>query len=302
MLVAARLRERVYYVAFAGEFKDAKSFCVLIVPCERCKAAYQQCYATAWCIGEKLCGPICARKYLQSSMPMSRSPVLAKISSGSRIPRGMLTTFPLESARPIVAFMKKIIVAVGSTRKPKLRAVMKALDAFAPKLVPDGDFEVVGVEVESGVSPTPSSCEELMRGARQRVEALVRLARESSKPWRFFVGLEGGLEVLQDDRTRRVFLESWAYVSDGARGFYGRSGGIELPEELAHEVLERGFDLSEAIDRFAGAVGIRDGQGAWGVLSRDLIHRDESFRVAVITAFAPFYNARMYGRAARSAG
>ncbi|MFI5094372.1 MAG: DUF84 family protein [Candidatus Acidiferrum sp.] len=197
--------------------------------------------------------------------------------------------------------MKKIIVAVGSTRKPKLQAVTKALSAFASKLVPDGDFEVVGVEVESGVSPTPSSCEELMRGARHRVEALVLLARETRKPWRFFIGLEGGLEVLQDDRSRRVFLESWAYVSDGARGFYGRSGGIELPEELAHEVLERGSDLSDAIDRFAGAVGIRDGQGAWGVLSAELIQRDESFRVAVITAFAPFYNAKMYGRAVRSA-
>jgi inosine/xanthosine triphosphatase len=213
----------------------------------------------------------------------------------------MLTPFPLESARPIVAFMKKVIVAVGSTRKPKLRAVTEALNAFAPKLVPDGDFEVVGVDVESGVSPTPTSCEELMRGARQRVEALVRMARESGKTWRYFVGLEGGLEVLQDDRSRRVFLESWAYVSDGTLGFYGRSGGIELPEELAHEVLERGFDLSDAIDRFAGAVGIRDGQGAWGVLSGDLIQRDESFRVAVITAFAPFYNAKMYGRAARTA-
>jgi non-canonical (house-cleaning) NTP pyrophosphatase len=140
-----------------------------------------------------------------------------------------------------------------------------------------------------------------MRGARQRVESLVRLARETRRPWRYFVGLEGGLEVLQDDRSRRVFLESWAYVSDGTRGFYGRSGGIELPEELAHEVLERGFDLSDAIDRFAGAVGIRDGHGAWGVLSADLIRRDESFRVAVITAFAPFYNAKMYGRAARTA-
>jgi inosine/xanthosine triphosphatase len=197
--------------------------------------------------------------------------------------------------------MKKIIVAVGSTRKPKLRAVTEALKAFAPKLVPDGDFEVVGVEVESGVSPTPSSSEELMRGSRQRVEVLVQLARETRKPWRYFVGLEGGLDVLQDDRSRRVFLESWAYVSDGARGFYGRSGGIELPEELAHEVLERGFDLSDAIDRYAGAIGIRDGQGAWGVLSSDLIQRDESFRIAVITAFAPFYNAKMYGRASNAA-
>ncbi|MGB2623779.1 MAG: inosine/xanthosine triphosphatase [Candidatus Acidiferrum sp.] len=198
--------------------------------------------------------------------------------------------------------MKKIIVAVGSTRKPKLRAVTNALDAFAAKLVPDGDFEIVGVEVESGVSPTPSSYEELMRGARQRAEALIQIAREARKPWRYFVGLEGGLEVLQDDRKRRVFLECWAYVSDGTQGFYGRSGGIELPEELAHEVLERGFDLSEAIDRYAGAVGLRDGQGAWGVLSGDLIQRDESFRVAVITAFAPFYNAKLYGRAVNAAG
>ena len=91
--------------------------------------------------------------------------------------------------------MKKIIVAVGSIRKPKLRAVTEALNTLAPKLVPDGDFEIVGVEVESGVSSTPSSSEELMRGARQRAEAVALLARETRKPWRYFVGLEGGLEV-----------------------------------------------------------------------------------------------------------
>lgn len=140
-----------------------------------------------------------------------------------------------------------------------------------------------------------------MRGARQRAEALVRVAREERKAWNYFVGLEGGLEVLQEDRARRVFLESWAYVSDGTRGYYGRSGGIEVPEELAHEVLERGFELSDAIDRYAGAIGIRDGLGAWGVLSGELIPRHESFRLAVVTAFAPFYNGRMYGRATRTA-
>jgi inosine/xanthosine triphosphatase len=197
--------------------------------------------------------------------------------------------------------MKKITVAVGSTRKPKLRAVSEALREFASKLVPDADFEVVGEEVESGVSSTPTSCEELMRGARQRAEALVLVAQEKRKPWNYFVGLEGGLEVLQEDRARRVFLESWAYVSDGTRGYYGRSGGIEVPEELAHEVLERGFELSDAIDRYAGAIGIRDGLGAWGVLSGELIPRHESFRLAVVTAFAPFYNGRMYGRATRTA-
>ena len=199
--------------------------------------------------------------------------------------------------------MEKIIVAVGSTRRPKLRAVMEALEAFASRLAPAGEFEVTGVEVPSGVSHTPTSSEELMRGARQRAEQLVRFAREGNQPWRYFVGLEGGVEVLQDDRSRRVLLESWAYVSDGTQGFYGRSGGIELPAALAHEVVERGFELSDAIDRFAGAVGIRDGQGAWGVLSGNLIARQEAFRVSVIAAFAPFYNAKVYASgAAASAG
>jgi inosine/xanthosine triphosphatase len=207
--------------------------------------------------------------------------------------------------------MEKIIIAVGSKRGPKLGAVTEALDDIGPLLPEDGEFEVVGAEVESGVGHTPASSGELMRGARQRAEALVRLAQEKKEPWNFFVGLEGGLEVLEEvagaankkEKTRekaierRVFLESWAYVTDGKKGYYGRSGGIELPEALAYEVLEKGTELSVAIDKFAGSVGIRDGQGAWGVLSANLISRQEAFRVAVIAAFAPFYNAKMYSGA-----
>src|ERR1700694_926961 len=205
--------------------------------------------------------------------------------------------------------MKQITIAVGSKRGPKLSAVTEALQSFSAALARDTQFEVVGVEVESGVSHTPSSREELMRGARQRAEALVERARQEGAAGQYFVGLEGGLDVvregiaademlrhsgLQQSGHRRVFLESWAYVSDGARGHYGRSGSIELPDALAHEVLENGVELAIAIDRFAGAVGIRDAQGAWGVLSINFITRQEAFRVAVIAAFAPFYNMKLY--------
>jgi inosine/xanthosine triphosphatase len=196
------------------------------------------------------------------------------------------------------AFMEKILIAVGSTRRPKLNAVIQAVDAFASALAPGAEIEVRGFEVESGVSHTPSSCAELMRGARQRSEALAQLAPDGRKLRRYFVGLEGGLDVVQEASGQRVFLESWAYVSDGTRGHYGRSGAVELPEALAQEVLEKGIELSVAIDRFAGAAGIRDSQGAWGVLSGNLIDRQEAFRVAVVAAFAPFYNARMYRIAA----
>jgi len=209
--------------------------------------------------------------------------------------------------------MEKITIAVGSKRGPKLNAVTEALQSFSASLAPDAQFEVVGVKVESGVSHTPASRDELMRGARQRAEGLVEMARRDGTAWQYFVGLEGGLDMvregisademlrhsgLQQSGHRRVFLESWAYVSDGARGHYGRSGSIELPGALAHEVLENGVELAVAIDRFAGAVGIRDAQGAWGVLSNNFITRQEAFRVAVIAAFAPFYNMKLYRAAA----
>jgi inosine/xanthosine triphosphatase len=211
--------------------------------------------------------------------------------------------------------MAKIIIAVGSKRGPKLNAVKDALDSFGASLSPGNELELIGLEVDSGVSHTPASREELMRGARQRAEALVQRARESGAQWHYFVGLEGGLDVLYGDtspdktlqypdlvnRPRRVFLESWAYVTDGREGHYGCSGAIELPDVLAAEVLENGTELAVAIDRFAGAVGIRDAQGAWGVLSNELITRQETFRVAVVAAFAPFYNKKMYKAAAVSA-
>jgi inosine/xanthosine triphosphatase len=205
--------------------------------------------------------------------------------------------------------MTTVTIAVGSKRGPKLHAVTQALESFSMALAGGAELEVVGVEVESGVSHTPASRDELMRGARQRAEALMHSARENGALWHYFVGLEGGLDVvhegvspdellrhsrLRENGHRRVFLESWAYVSDGSRGHYGRSGSIELPEALAHEVLENGVELAVAIDRFVGSAGIRDAQGAWGVLSNDFITRQEAFRVAVIAAFAPFYNERMY--------
>jgi inosine/xanthosine triphosphatase len=191
--------------------------------------------------------------------------------------------------------VSELIIAVGSTRKPKLAAVRDAVEGMSDLLAADTSIEIVGVEVESGVNHTPLSCEESMRGARQRAEWLQQVAKREAKPWNYFVGLEGGLAVIEDGE-RRVFLESWAYVSDGTRGHFGRSAAVELPEALAEEVFVRGTELSIAIDQFAGAAGIRDAQGAWGVLSGNKITRQEAFRVALIAAFAPFFNQPMYRR------
>jgi inosine/xanthosine triphosphatase len=191
-----------------------------------------------------------------------------------------------------------LIIAVGSARKPKLAAVREAVGGMITLLPAGTSIEIVGVEVESGVNHTPLSREESMRGARQRAEALKKIAQKEAKPWNYFVGLEGGLDSIAEDGERRVFLESWAYVSDGTRGHFGRSGAVELPESLAEDVFVKGTDLSVAIDQFVGEAGIRDGQGAWGVLSGNRITRQDAFRIAVIAAFAPFFNLNIYRKTA----
>lgn len=190
--------------------------------------------------------------------------------------------------------MPGLVIAVGSTRKPKLAAVSEALGQIAALLSPETSFEIVGIEVETGVSHTPASPEELMRGARQRAEELQSIAKQSGAGWNYFVGLEGGLDPIEENGRQRVFLESWAYVSNGHRGHFGRSGAVELPQVLADQVLLQGAELSAAIDEFVRQSGIRDAQGAWGVLSANRITRQESFRIAVIAAFAPFYNEKLY--------
>ncbi|MHB8755695.1 MAG: DUF84 family protein [Candidatus Acidiferrales bacterium] len=191
--------------------------------------------------------------------------------------------------------MTKIIVAVGSTRRPKLNAVWEALTVFGPNLDPNAAFKVVGEEVESGVRHTPLSRSDLMTGARNRAGALAKHAKSANLPWDYFVGLEGGLDVISDGGSRSVFLQNWAYVADAhGRGAYGQSGSVPLPDVLARQVVDDDIELGVAIDTFAGGHGIRDAQGAWGVLTRNMITRQDAFRTAVINAFAPFFNATLY--------
>lgn len=195
---------------------------------------------------------------------------------------------------------ERMVVVVGSLRRPKLAAVERAMKALAGHFgnVADGQLtaaDVIGREAASGVGHTPMSRDELMRGARGRAENLIELARKEGQRWDYFVGLEGGLDVVSEGNLRRVFLESWAYVADSTgRGFFGQAGGIEIPEVLAAEAMTNGVELSDAIDAFAGQRGIRDAQGAWGVLTKNLVTREDAFYMALLNAFAPFVNEKMY--------
>ena len=76
----------------------------------------------------------------------------------------------------------------------------------------------------------PLSVKEIMTGAYNRVQNLKEQFRQSSHKPDFYVGLEGGFfaEVLPEQK-RWYFLQSWVYVSDGERGYFGASGATTGP-------------------------------------------------------------------------
>src|SRR5690348_18427098 len=111
--------------------------------------------------------------------------------------------------------MKKIIVAVGSTRRPKLNAVWEAVSVFGPTLDPNSQFEVIGVEGESGVRHTPLARADIMACGRNRAEALAELASQETLTCEDFVGLEGRLAVVGIGGFRRAFLVHWSFAGDG---------------------------------------------------------------------------------------
>ena len=188
-------------------------------------------------------------------------------------------------------------VAIGSTRAPKVEAVKEAWEIFSSKIVgaTDEAIEFAPFNVPTQTPDMPITVEQLMSGARERAERLMLQLKREKAEADFYVGLEAGFNVVDPRGARRhVFLESWVFVSDGHEGYFGHGGGLPVPRAISSQVLDRGIELGIVIDLFAQQQDVSSQQGAWGVLTRDIFNRQHAFVVALIAAFAPFYNPEAY--------
>jgi len=188
-------------------------------------------------------------------------------------------------------------IVIGSTREPKVKAVKEAWEVFGPKLLDDLEEKTTfpSYDVSNGVPKMPLKVAELMDGARNRAENLMlQLKREKSEA-DYYVGLETGFNVIgHEGPHRRAFLESWAYVSDGYKGYFGHGGGLFVPSIIADPVIDRGIELGIVMDRIADQADVGNGKGSWGILTQGIMTRQSAFVVALIAAFAPFYHPEAY--------
>ncbi len=168
-------------------------------------------------------------------------------------------------------------IIVASTNPVKIESARRGITALF------GQAEALGVEVVSGVSDQPFGNEETLRGAINRAQAARSLHPEAD----FAVGIEGGVEELDDD----LLAMAWVVIIDRA-GKMGkaRSGSFVLPREVTALIKFEGLELGDADDRVFGKSDSKRKNGSVGLLTGDVITRADFYTPAVTLALIPFKN------------
>jgi inosine/xanthosine triphosphatase len=171
--------------------------------------------------------------------------------------------------------MKTIIVA--STNPVKIQAALAGFQAMFPAET----FTVQGVSVPSGVSDQPMSDEETLAGALNRARA----ARQHLPDADFWTGIEGGIEEKHGD----LWAFAWVAVLGNNLTGKGRTAAFTLPHEIA-DLVRQGVELGIADDRVFGRSNSKQGNGAVGILTDDVVDRTRYYVHAVVMALVPFKN------------
>lgn len=146
-------------------------------------------------------------------------------------------------------------------------------------------FEFIGKEVVSGVSDQPMTNSETLQGAKNRAKNLQTLYPDGD----FFVGIEGGIQHTKDE------MEAFAWIVIRNKHIIGKAqtSTFQLPPKIA-ALINEGIELGHADDLVFRRKNSKQGNGAVGILTNDIIDRVEYYRHAVILALIPFINKDLY--------
>lgn len=176
---------------------------------------------------------------------------------------------------------KHIIVA--SKNPVKIAAALNGFQA----MFPEDTYTVHGVDVPSGVLDQPFSDSETLQGAFNRA----RNAREKDSQADYWVGIEGGVEDTPDKRAGSLQSFAWVVVLDQKERRFGkaRTAAFYQPEEIA-KLVRGGMELGHADDVVFGRSNSKQHNGNVGLLTGDIIKREDFYVQAVILALIPFKN------------
>ena len=176
--------------------------------------------------------------------------------------------------------MKRIYI--GSANPVKVECTRKGFEEVFTDI---SEFEFIGNSVPSGVGDQPMTNGETLLGARTRAENL----KEKFHDGDFFVGIEGGIQVIGNE------MEAFAWVVILSGNIVGKAqtSTFQLPYKIV-ELIHQGVELGHADDMVFQRNNSKQGNGAVGILTKNVINRVEYYRHAVILALIPFINKEYY--------
>ena len=187
----------------------------------------------------------------------------------------------LEEAKKLSMARHKLrVVAVGSTNPVKVEAVKEGFERVL------GTVDVVGVNVDSGVSSHPIGLEETYLGALNRAKNAFERVQCS-----YGVGIEAGL-IKVGEHYIDIHV---CVVYDGFKETVGFSQGFEYPKIVADKVLN-GIEGGKIAEKISGIKDIGKNIGLVGYLTDNNVTRKDLCRESVIMALIPrmLKNAHLY--------
>lgn len=172
-------------------------------------------------------------------------------------------------------------VVVGSENPVKIGAVRAVLEKCTASVA------VYGVAVASGVPDQPWGDAQTRDGALARARGALAIDPSAD----LAVGLEGGV-VREADGTVRTC--AWAAILD-REGVTSVGGSLAMPlPPRVVALLERGVELGHAMDEVVQTSNIKQGRGAVGVLTGNLLTRTQAYEPLVTYALARWIAADLW--------
>ncbi|MDP2038113.1 MAG: inosine/xanthosine triphosphatase [Ignavibacteria bacterium] len=174
-------------------------------------------------------------------------------------------------------------ILVGSKNPVKVASVEEAFQNYFKEI------EVIGIEVDSGVSHQPVG-EETFTGAKNRALALKHINAEGNLAAYFFVGIEGGIIKLYE----KWFAFGCICIIDSEDNVgFGSSPQFELPQSVIEKLLA-GIELGEVMDEIQNQENTKQKHGAIGYFTNGVMNRKELYIEGLKVAIVPFLHKQLY--------
>lgn len=174
---------------------------------------------------------------------------------------------------------------VGSTNPVKTGAVFDAVRQQWPGV------EVIGFEVESGVSEQPMGEVETRQGAQNRARAALAAATAQQKTAAgqisLGIGLEGGVVEFEGQLWSTV----WVAVVDARQPdevWESNGAKFVVPEPIA-SLIRQGQEMGPTVAQLVGQSDVRSKQGIIGVITQGFVERREEYYAIAKLAIGAWY-------------